>query len=67
VQFAHTDFAGALVQMGFSENVADQYVEMPRAFNDGVVRSREGRRPENTIPTRFEEFAEGLAKAYQAA
>jgi uncharacterized protein YbjT (DUF2867 family) len=67
VQFAYADFAGALVQMGFSQNVADQYVEMTRAFNDGLVRSREGRRPENTTPTRFEEFAEGLAKAYQAA
>jgi hypothetical protein len=38
---------------------------MARAINDGRVKTREGRRPENTTSTRFEEFADTLARAYQ--
>jgi uncharacterized protein YbjT (DUF2867 family) len=66
VQFPYAGFAAALVQMGFSQNVADLYVEMTRAANGGALKSREGRSPSNTTPTRFEEFAESLAMAYQA-
>jgi hypothetical protein len=51
--------------MGISPNVAALYAEMARAVNEGRVKSREGRRPENTTPTRFEAFAETLARAYQ--
>jgi hypothetical protein len=40
---------------------------MARAFNEGTIKSLEGRRPENTTPTRFEAFAEDLAHAYEAA
>jgi len=66
VQFPYADFATALVQMGLSQNVANLYAEMERAINEGKVTSREARRPENTTPTRFEDFADGLAHAYQA-
>lgn len=37
---------------------------MNRALSEGTIRSLEGRRPENTTPTRFEEFAAELAHAY---
>ena len=57
----------ALVQAGLSASFAGLYVEMTRAFNEGTVRPREGRTPENTTPTRFEDFADELARAYQAA
>jgi uncharacterized protein YbjT (DUF2867 family) len=67
VQFPYADFAASLVQMGISQNVAGLYAEMARAFNEGKIESREGRRPENTTPTRFEDFAEVLARAYEAA
>ena len=67
VQFPYADFASALVQMGISANMAGLYAEMARAFNEGKIKSREGRRPENTTPTRFEDFAEDLACAYEAA
>jgi hypothetical protein len=40
---------------------------MTRAFNEGRVRPRDGRTPENTTPTRFEDFAGELASAYAAA
>ena len=65
VQFPYPDFTASLVQMGISPNVAGLYAEMARAVNEGRVKSREGRRSENTTPTRFETFAETLAGAYQ--
>jgi len=67
VQFPYADFASSLVQMGISANMAGLYAEMARAFNEGKIKSREGGRPENTTPTRFEDFAQDLARAYQAA
>ena len=45
----------------------DLYVKMTRAFNEGTVKPRNGRTAENTTPTRFEDFAEELARAYRAA
>jgi uncharacterized protein YbjT (DUF2867 family) len=67
VQFPYSDFTNALVQAGLSRDVAGQYTEMARALNEGRVKSIEGRRPENTTPTRFEDFAVELAEAYRAA
>jgi uncharacterized protein YbjT (DUF2867 family) len=65
VQFPYGDYAAALVRMGVSQNVANLYAEMARAFNEGKLKSPEGRRPESTTPTRFEDFAEALARAYE--
>jgi uncharacterized protein YbjT (DUF2867 family) len=65
VQFPYADFSASLVQMGISPNVAGLYAEMARAVNERRVQSREGRRPENTTPTRFEAFADTLAHAYE--
>lgn len=62
------DWTGVVVrELGFSENVAGLYVEMTRAFNDGLVKSCQGRTPETSTPTRFEDFATELARAYQSA
>ena len=65
VQFPYSDFTASLVQMGISPNVAGLYVEMARAVNEGRGKPREGRRPENSTPTRFEAFADSLARAFQ--
>ena len=65
VQFPYADFVAGLVQTGLSQSVANLYGEMVRAFNERRIESREGRRPENTTPTRFEDFADVLARAYQ--
>jgi uncharacterized protein YbjT (DUF2867 family) len=67
VQFPYSDFASSLVGMGISQNVAALYAEMARAINEEKVTSLEGRQPGNTTPTKFEDFAEELARAYQAA
>ena len=66
VQFSYADEANALVQAGMSESFANLYVEMTRAFNDELIKPSNGRTPENTTPTRFEEFASELAQAYKA-
>jgi uncharacterized protein YbjT (DUF2867 family) len=66
VQFSYADEANALVQAGMSESFANLYVEMTRAFNDRLIQPSSGRTPENTTPTRFEEFAGELAQAYKA-
>ena len=67
VQFSYADEAQALVQAGLSESFAGLYVEMTRAFNEGNVKPRAGRTPENTTPTRLEDFVGELARAYEAA
>jgi uncharacterized protein YbjT (DUF2867 family) len=66
VQFPYEAFSGALQQMGFSKSLADGYADMSRGFNEGRVRSIEGRSARNTTPTTFETFADELAAAYRA-
>jgi uncharacterized protein YbjT (DUF2867 family) len=68
VQFPYADYSAALQQAGLSKNVSDLYTEMEKAFDDGLVRSVEGRNAATTTPTTFEQFArEVLAPAYAAA
>lgn len=67
VQVPYADMIGALVGAGLSNDIASQFVEMARSFNEGKVRSLEGRNAANTTPTTIEEFARDLAAAYQAA
>jgi len=66
VQFPYDDQARALVQAGMSESFANLYVEMTRAINEERIKPHKGRTPENTTPTRFEDFAEEFARAYEA-
>jgi uncharacterized protein YbjT (DUF2867 family) len=67
VQFPYEDFEASLAQMGISASIAALYSEMARAFNDGMVRSLEGRSAANTTTTSLEAFAaEVLAPAYEA-
>jgi uncharacterized protein YbjT (DUF2867 family) len=66
VQIPYEEMVRILVGAGLSENVASTYVDMARAFDQGRVRSVEGRKPSNTTATRFEDFANELAAAYRA-
>ncbi len=50
-----------------SESFANLYVEMTHAFNEELIKPSNGRTPENTTPTRFEDFVGELAQAYQAS
>jgi uncharacterized protein YbjT (DUF2867 family) len=65
VQFPYVDAEKAIAGMGFSKDVARLFVEMARGFNEGLSRPTQGRTPQTTTPTRFEEFAPALAQAYR--
>jgi uncharacterized protein YbjT (DUF2867 family) len=67
IQLPYADVANLLVREGLSRSFAGQYVEMTRAVNESRVKPLEGRTPRNTTPTRFEDFAPELARAYEAA
>ena len=54
----------ALTEAGLSADVAAQTLDMNRAISDRTIRSRERRGPQNTTPTRFEDFADELSSAY---
>jgi uncharacterized protein YbjT (DUF2867 family) len=56
VRFPYADYAASLVQAGLSKSMADQYSEMAKAFDDGLVVSVEGRNAANTTPTTFESW-----------
>ena len=65
VQLPYEDEIKALVSAGLSESFARLYVDMTKAFNEGTI-TPANRTPENTTPTRFEDFASELALSYQA-
>jgi uncharacterized protein YbjT (DUF2867 family) len=66
VQLPYADMVGALVGAGLSQDVATTYVEISRAFNEGRVRSLEGRQASNTTATSLEDFTAELAASWQA-
>lgn len=67
VQFPYADYGRALEHLGLSPSVSAAYVEMARACNEGLIKSRLGRNAQSSTPTWFEEFVEELAKAYQGS
>ena len=60
VRLSDAEMTGVLLGAGLAGDVAALYVEMTRALSAGSIRSREGRTPANTTPTRFETFADSL-------
>jgi uncharacterized protein YbjT (DUF2867 family) len=57
VEFSYEDFRKGLLGAGFSASVADAYIEMYTAFNDGRIQGTMSRNTSNTTPTTLEEFA----------
>jgi uncharacterized protein YbjT (DUF2867 family) len=56
----------AMVQMGMSDNMAGQILELAAALNTGHMQTLESRSPRNTTPTPFETFvAQAFVPAYQ--
>lgn len=64
VQFPYEEAEKAMIGAGMSPNVACTFIEMYRAFNEGVLRPTEPRPAANTTPTSFEAFAKTFAAAY---
>jgi len=65
VQFPYPAFTDALTHMGLSRDYASKLAEMAQAMNEGHIKPPT-RSPSNTTSTRFEDFAQSLAQAYQA-
>jgi len=66
VQFPYEQAEQAMIGTGMSPNVARAFIEMYRAFNDGLLRPTEPRSAANTTPTSFDAFAKTFAAAYAA-
>jgi uncharacterized protein YbjT (DUF2867 family) len=67
LQYMQTSFEDtdrALVGMGVSQSTASQFVEMYRAFNDGLIVPEETRSLENATPTTLEDFAHTFAEVF---
>jgi len=65
--FPYPEARKAMVGMGFSEPLADVFLEMQKAMNDGRVGAREKRSATNQTPTTLEDFAKTFAAAYNAS
>jgi uncharacterized protein YbjT (DUF2867 family) len=57
VQFPYNDAEKAMIDMGLSPDMSRNYIEMSRAFNDGVIKPAV-RTVVNTTPTSFEAFCD---------
>ncbi|MGJ7510757.1 NmrA family NAD(P)-binding protein [Variovorax sp. GT1P44] len=66
VRLSDSDMADALVGAGLSADFAGLYLEMTRAFNARMIHSDPGPTDRSSTPTDFEDFAAGLAAAYEA-
>jgi uncharacterized protein YbjT (DUF2867 family) len=66
VQFPYEQVQQVLTQMGIPVKTAALFIEMYKAFNEGVVVAQERRSAENTTPTSLEKFVQDVfAPAYQ--
>ena len=65
-QLPDDQFRSILLQTGFSENLADLFLEMGAGLNSGHIRALEPRSAQNTTPTSYEQFvAEKFVPAYR--
>lgn len=67
VEFPYDQARGAMLEMGISASVADAYIEMYKAINNGFGVASMKRDKENTTPTSIEQFADVFARVYENA
>ncbi len=66
MQFSYEDSKKAMAGSGYmTENMADLYNQMSESFNNGKAFSDYKRTPENSTPTRIEDFAKVFAGAFK--
>ena len=66
-QFSYQDAEKAFLGMGISPDGARTYIEMAKAFNEGIVKGLEERNQDNTTPTTLEDMGKIFAMAYNAS
>ncbi|MCU0352846.1 MAG: NmrA family NAD(P)-binding protein [Cytophagales bacterium] len=68
VTFPYDQAKGGMMQMGFSESLADAYIQFGRATNEGIMYIGYERQPEHKTSTSLATFAEReFAAAFQHA
>lgn len=67
VQFPYEDARKSMIGGGLSPSVADGYIEMSKAFNDGLIKPTQPRDARTTTPTTLGQFAKQFAAAYKAS
>jgi uncharacterized protein YbjT (DUF2867 family) len=63
IQFPYEQAKHGMTQIGFSESIAESYIEMIDAINSGIF-NLEKRDAESTTPTTIEEFSKTFASVY---
>jgi uncharacterized protein YbjT (DUF2867 family) len=66
-QFSYGNTIKALVGMGMSRDVAQSFVDLSKAANEGILYRGIRRTPESTTGTSFEEFAKSFAAVIRKA
>ncbi len=67
VQFPYEAALDGMMSAGLSRSMASLYVEMSKAFNEGIVKPVERRNARSATSTRFEDFVvNAIAPAYKA-
>jgi len=63
--FSAEDGKKGMMEIGMSEDAADQLVELSQAINDGLIAVNQPRTADNTTSTSIEQFADVFAQAYE--
>ena len=66
VQFPYEEALKGMMGAGLSKSVAESFVEMNKAFNEGIIKMP-ARTAETDTPTTLEQFAQEFAQAYKSA
>jgi len=66
MQFPYEDALKGMLGAGFSQSVAESFVEMNKGFNEKTI-STPKRTPETTTPTTIDQFAQEFAQVYKAS
>ncbi|HTV02256.1 MAG TPA: NAD(P)H-binding protein [Luteitalea sp.] len=65
VRVSYDDLEATYRDIGFSPDVARTYVEMVKALDVGLIRSKSNQQGAVAMPTRFEEFVDVLADQFR--
>lgn len=66
VPFSYEDTRQGMITMGLPAELADLYIEMYRAFNDGIAKPTQERSARTNTPTTIHAYAKSFAEAYRA-
>jgi len=67
VTFPYDQARAGMLQIGFSESLADAYIQFSKATNEGIMYDNYAQGPEQKTPITLEAFAQEFASAYQHA